>query len=238
MSWDNLVFGTEPNNEPLSGLLVDEPTNESHTTPKKQQQQQRPPASSEEKSKPRISSVTQQKLPQQTRLITSSSSDTDSFVEHTLHRPQQKQSSPSQPKQPTPPVIPPQTIRQDSQATLIDENLDDLSSQLKQVLIDQERQTLSAKEERTTDGIGSMSFPLSTPDVLSTDVLDNDTSNRLNENLFRRLSYQQRNRQSNDNPERSNLHRKKTHHHHHHRRYSASRHTERTTQQTDVNIYI
>ena len=200
--------------QPLSGLLVDEPTNESHiSTPKKQQQQQQQqPASSEEKSKPRISSATKQKLQQRNRqLITSSSSDTDSFVEHTLHRPQQKQSSPSQPKQPTPPpVIPPQTLRQDSQATLIDENLDDLSSQIKQVLIDQERQTVSTKEERTTDGLGSMSFPLSTPDILSTDVLDNDASNRLNENLFRRSSNQQRNRQSNENPERSSLHRKKT----------------------------
>jgi hypothetical protein len=153
-------------------------------------------------------------------------------------------------KQPIPRIVQPQTLRQDSQATLIDENLDDLSSQLKYVLLDQERQTLntSTKEERTTDGIGSMSFPLSTPDILSTTILDNERTNRPNENSFRHLSNQrinysqQRNRQTFDIPERPTLHRKKNHHHHHHQRSSASHHIERNNEnsprRTDVSINV
>ncbi|CAF4375221.1 unnamed protein product, partial [Rotaria magnacalcarata] len=94
-----------------------------------------------------------------------------------------------------PHVFPPPTLRQDSQATLIDENLDDLSSQIKQVL-DQERQTYntSTKEERTTDGIGSISMRLSTPGMRSTNLLDHETSNRVNDNEARFSSNQQCNR--------------------------------------------
>jgi hypothetical protein len=241
MSWDNLIYGTNSSTQPSTGLIFSEPIIASQSTPRKQQQ---PSISSEEETKPRISSSIKQKLQQRTRQIaSSSSSDTDSVVEHALHRSTQKQSSPSQHKQPTPPLIPPLTLRQDSQATLIDENLDDLSSQIKQVFLDQERQTLNTdtKEERTTDGLGSMSFPLSTPDIFSTNVLDNDTSNRPNDNLFHHLSNQQRNRHSTDIPERTSLHRKKAHHHHHHHHHqksSSSRHTGTNAQKSDVNIFL
>lgn len=150
-------------------------------------------------------------------------------------------------RQPTPPVIPSsqpppaQTLRQDSQATLIDENLDDLTSQLKQVLIDHERQTVntSTKEERTTDGLGSMSFPISTPDVLSTDILENDTSNRPTDDLLyhfsnQRIDYnQQRQRNPTNIPERTSPPRKKTHHHHKH---STTRHDGSSSRRADVNI--
>ena len=138
-----------------------------------------------------------------------------------------------------------ETLRQDSQATLIDENLDDLSSQLKQVLLDQERQTTntSTKEERTTDGFGSMSFPVSTPDVLSTDILDNDASNRLTDDLLRRFSNQrtdynqQRQRNSTQIPERTSPPRKKSHHHHHHK-HSTTRPDGTSSRRADVNISL
>jgi hypothetical protein len=139
----------------------------------------------------------------------------------------------------------PQTLRQDSQATLIDENLDELSSQIKQVL-DHERQTVntSMKEERTTDGLGSMSFPLSTPDVLSTDILDNDISNRPRDDLLRSFSnqrtdyHQQRPRNPTNIPERSSPQRKKPHQPHHHHHHHQKRYDGTSSRRTDVNISI
>jgi hypothetical protein len=252
INWENLIYGTDRIIHQPSELKSSEPIIESHSTPKKLQQ---PIKSSEEKSNPLRNSSTKQNTILRSRPIISSSSspssDTDSIVEYALHRPKEKHSSPLLLKQPMPRIVQPQTLRQDSQATLIDENLDDLSSQLKYVLLDQERPTLntSTKEERTTDVIGSMSFPLFTPDILSTAILDNERTNRPNENSFRHLSNQrinysqQRNRQTFDIPERSTLHRKKNHHHHHHhQRSSASHHIERTNdispRKTDVSINI
>jgi len=200
---------------------------ESHSTPNKTPQQ--PIATSDEKSKPRTSSTTKQNIHQQFRQIipsSSSSSDTDSVVEHGLHRSKQEQ-PPSLPKQPT---NPPQTLRQDSQATLVDENLDDLGSRLKQVLLDQERQTLntSTKEERTIDGFGSMSFLLSTPDILSTDI-----PNQPSGYLFRHISNQRSdyNQYSSNIPERSNPYRTKTQ-----RPSTIHRNDETNSRKTDVNI--
>jgi len=212
---------------------------ESHSTPKKTPQQPLP--SSEEKSKPRTNSTTKPKIHQQFRQIissssSSSSSDTDSIVEHELHRSKQEQPLSSPLKQPTSPRNPPQTLRQDSQATLIDENLDDLSSQLKQVLIDQERQTLNTntKEERTIDGFGSMSFPLSTPDILSTDILNRPPDYLLRHLSNQRTDYnQQRHQYSSNIPERSNQYRTKTHYY---QRTSIHRNDETNSRKTDVNI--
>jgi hypothetical protein len=186
----------------------------------------------------------QQKIQQRFHQVTSSSSsssDTDSIVEHVLEQSKQEQSS-LPPKQPTQPSkFPPQTLRQDSQGTLIDENLDELSSQIKQVLLEQDQQTLNTdiKEERTTNGLASMSFPLSTQYIPSTDILENNISNRTTNDLLRRLSNQKidSNRYTSDIPERS--HRKKTHHHyHHHQKHFTSRTDETNERKTDVNIYI
>jgi hypothetical protein len=207
---------------------------ESHSTPNKTPQQ--PIATSDEKSKPRTSSTTKQNIHQQFRQIissSSSSSDTDSVVEHGLHRSKKEQpplltkQPPSLPKQPT---NPPQTLRQDSQATLIDENLDNLSSQLKQVLLDQERQTLntSTKEERTIDGFGSMSFLLSTPDILSTDIPNQPPDYLLRHIPNQRSDY---NPYSSNIPERSNPYRTKTQ-----RPSTIHRNDETNSRKTDVNI--
>jgi hypothetical protein len=207
---------------------------EPHSTPKKTPQQ--PIANSDEKSKPRTSSTTKQNIHQQFRQIissSSSSSDTDSVVEHGLHRSKKEQpplltkQPPSLPKQPT---NPPQTLRQDSQATLIDENLDNLSSQLKQVLLDQERQTLntSTKEERTIDGFGSMSFLLSTPDILSTDIPNQPPDYLLRHIPNQRSDY---NQYSSNIPERSNPYRTKTQ-----RPSTIHRNDETNSRKTDVNI--
>ncbi|CAF4034099.1 unnamed protein product [Rotaria sp. Silwood2] len=240
IDWDNLVYGTDPVIQPSNELIFPQPIVDLHSTPKRPQEQN-PLESSQEKPKQRLNLSTQQKNHHRSRQITSSSSssssDTDSVIQYALHRPKQKQPSPppsqqQQQQKTTAPIFPPKTLRQDSQATLIDENLDDLSSQLKQVLIDQERQTLntSTKEERTIDGIGSMSLPLSTPDILSTNLVDNDISNRINDNLVRHLSNQQINynqqgdRHSFDIPERSSPQRKKTQYH---QKHVTSRHFER-----------
>ncbi len=238
LSWESLINGTDP----TGGLASSQPIIESHLTPKKEQKQQ---SSSDEKSKLRISSSTKKPIIYQTYQTTSSSSDSDSVVQHILHRPT-KEPSPPPPKQPTPPIMP-HALRQDSQATLIDENLDDLNSQLKQVLLDHERQTvnISTKEERAIDGFGSMSFPLSTPDVLSTDLLENDIVNRPKDDLLRRYSNQrtdynqQRPRNPTNIPERSSPQRKKPHHHHHHhQKHSGSRYDGINSRKTDVNISI
>lgn len=198
-------------------------------------------SSSDEQLKPKINSSTKKNLQYQTYQTTSSSSDSDSSVHQVLHRPDNQPESSPAPKQASPRTMQPQTLRQDSQATLIDANFDDLSSQLKQV-IDPERQTVntSTKEERTIDGLGSMSFPLSTPDVLSTDILDNNISNRPKDDLLRSYSnqrtdyYQQRPRNPANIPERSSPQRKKLHHHHHHqKRYDGT-----SPRKTDVNISI
>ncbi|CAF0769667.1 unnamed protein product [Rotaria sp. Silwood1] len=227
MTWDNLVYGTNPVREPANEIIFSQPIVDSHLTPKKPQEQN-PLLSSGERIKQHLNLSTQQTTHHRIRQVisssSSSSSDTDSVIQYALHRPKQKQSSPpssqqQQQQQATLPRFLPQTLRQDSQATLIDENLDDLSSQLKQALIDPERQTLntSTKEERTIDGIGSMSLPLSTPDILSTNLVDNAASNRININLGRHLSNeqinydQQRYQHSSDIPESSNLQRKNTH---------------------------
>jgi hypothetical protein len=223
LTWENLLNGTNQIIQPPTELIFSEPIVETHSTPKKQQQQSAS-SISQEKSKSKIDHRSRQ-----LSSSTSSASDTDSVVEHKLHQSIEQQ---QQQQQSSFRIPPPQTLRQDSQGTLLDENLDDLSSQLKQGLLDQERQTLntSTKEERTTDGMGSMSFPLSTPDILSTDILDNDISNQPHENLFRHSSNQQTDynqhfdRHSSSNvPERSSQYRKKSHHH----RHSTSRHTER-----------
>ncbi|CAF3348584.1 unnamed protein product [Rotaria sp. Silwood1] len=227
MTWDNLVYGANPVREPANEIIFSQPIVDSHLTPKKPQEQN-PLLSSGERIKQHLNLSTQQTTHHRIRQVisssSSSSSDTDSVIQYALHRPKQKQSSPpssqqQQQQQATLPRFLPQTLRQDSQATLIDENLDDLSSQLKQALIDPERQTLntSTKEERTIDGIGSMSLPLSTPDILSTNLVDNAASNRININLGRHLSNeqinydQQRYQHSSDIPESSNLQRKNTH---------------------------
>ncbi len=230
LSWESLLNGTDrPHTQPII---------ESHLTPRKEQEL----SSSDEKSKPPISSSTKKPIPYQTYQTTSSSSDSESVVQHVLHRPVNE----PPPKQPTPPVMQPQTLRQDSQATLIDENLDDLNSQLKQVLLDQERQTVntSTKEERTIDGLGSISFPLSTPDVLSTDLLENNISNQPKDDLLRRFSNQrtdynqQRPRNPVNIPERSIPQRKKPHHHHQYQKHSGARYDGTNSRKTDVNISI
>ncbi|CAF0753747.1 unnamed protein product [Rotaria sordida] len=235
-NWDNLVYGTDPIIQSSNEIMFSQPIIDSHSTPKKLQEQ-KPLVSSEEKPKQQLNLSTQQTIHHRIRratLSSSSSSDTDSVIHYAFYCPKQKQPSPPPPQQQaTPPIGPPQTLRQDSQATLTDENLDDLSCQLKKVHINQERQAFytSTKEERTIDGIGSMPLPLSTPDILSTNLVDNDASNRINNNLVRHLSNQEINynqqyhRHSSDIPEHSNP-QKKTHHHHHHQRHVASRHFE------------
>ncbi|CAF0908559.1 unnamed protein product, partial [Adineta ricciae] len=181
--------------------------------------------SSDEKSKPRTSSFTKQKLPSRPRQVISSSnssSDTDSIVEYALHRSKEKHSASFQNKQHKVPLIPSQTLRQDSQATLIDENLDELSIQLRHVLHGQERYTFNdtGKDERTPDDLGVFSFPLSPPDILSTAIIDDELLNRQNENLLRNLSNQReshsqhRSRHSAYAAQRSSSHRKKNNHHH------------------------
>ena len=170
------------------------------------------------------------------RISDSSSSNTESVVDRDLFvvPPTIGQNIPTVSIDPSASRNPPQPQRQDSQGTLIDENLDDLTSQLKQVLFDQERQTFntSTKEERTTDGIGSMSIPLSTPDKLSTDILDNDDENLVETLRTRHISatqpfYESQYRSTGpttfDLPQRLASTKKKTHHRHHHHRHSASR---------------
>lgn len=77
-----------------------------------------------------------------------------------------------------------------------------------------------------------MSFPLSTPDILSTDIMDNDLSNRPTDYLLRRLSNQRidYHRYTTDIPERSNINRTKTHQ----SRHSAFRRDENNLRKTDV----
>ncbi|UJR33705.1 hypothetical protein I4U23_021134 [Adineta vaga] len=235
--------------QPLNEVASSGPAIESHSTPKKasqqqQQQQPKPADSSDEKQKPRTSSYTKQKPVHRSRQRISpsnSSSDTDSIVEYALHRSKDKHSSSFQNKQHKPLFIPPQTLRQDSQATLIDENLDELNSQLRHVLHDQELYTLngSTKDERTSDGTGTMPFPLSTPDILSTTILDDELMNRRNDNLFQHISNprqnynQQRNRHSAYVPERSSSHKKKSHHHQ--QKYSTSRHPDQAKEINERN---
>ncbi|CAM4941753.1 unnamed protein product [Rotaria socialis] len=215
--WTSLVHGAE--------LKVSDAAVDSHSTQKKAQEQN-PSISTDEEVKPRMNQLPQQNTHHRSRQASSSSSssDTGSVVQYDLQRSKQKPPSPRA-QQTIPHVFLPQTLRQDSQATLIDENLDDLSSQIKQVL-DQERQTYntSTKEERTTDGIGSISMRLSTPDMRSTNLLDHETSNRVNDNEARFSSNQQRNRRSSDAQERSSPQRKKPHHH---QRHATARHFER-----------
>ncbi|CAF2130505.1 unnamed protein product [Rotaria magnacalcarata] len=215
--WTALVHGAE--------LKVSDAAVDSHSIPKKTREQN-PSISSDEEGKPRMNQLPQLNTHHRSRQTSSSSSssDTGSVVQYDLQRSQQKPPSPRA-QQTIPHVFPPPTLRQDSQATLIDENLDDLSSQIKQVL-DQERQTYntSTKEERTTDGIGSISMRLSTPGMRSTNLLDHETSNRVNDNEARFSSNQQCNRRSSDAQERSSSQRKKPHHH---QRHATARHFER-----------
>lgn len=252
ITWEKLINGSpDPVAQPSNPIKTPSHTIQSQPTPKKSEEKARflSSSSSEEEPKPRIIPPTKPSPSYQAYQATSSSSsDSESVVQH-IPPPMVRQQSPASAKrQPTPPVIPPppppaQTLRQDSQATLIDENLDDLTSQLKQVLLDQERQTVntSTKEERTTDGLGSMSFPISTPDILSTDVLDNDTSNRPTDDLLhhfsnQRIDYnQQRQRNPLSMPERTSPPRKKVHHHHKH---SSARHDGNSSRRTDVNISL
>lgn len=253
LSWDALLNGTQDTNQPKMGPIIPESNVESHSTPKKTSQPQ-PVLSTqvhvEPSAKPQIH--------YQFRQISSSSSDTESIVEHELYRTNQGGDGSSQPhpgasipSQTGPPsMMPMQAMRQDSQGTLIDENLDDLTSQIKQVLFDQERQTLntSTKEERTTDGIGSMSFPLSTPDKLSTDIHENDLYNAGYERVFQRAANQPSATYNDRATARDAFHaqqhssppRKKTHHRHH--RHATSRHVERdheaNSRKADVSFRI
>lgn len=256
ISWEKLINETaDPVVQNASETKTTPSKIQSQSTNKKSQEKEHfLSSSSEEEPKPPTRIVPQTKpisnyQAYQATSSSSSSSDSESVVQHFI-RPAAREQSPVPPtKQPTPPVIssphhhhhhqpprvpPTQTVRQDSQATLIDENLDDLSSQLKQVLLDQERQTVntSTKDERTTDGFGSMSFPISTPDVLSTDVLENDISNRPTDDLLRRFS-NQRQRNSAQIPERTSPPRKKIHHHHKH---STTRPDGINSRRADVNI--
>ncbi|CAF0842617.1 unnamed protein product [Adineta steineri] len=237
INWQNLMYGNEDITQPINIIEPHEPIIE---TPKKPQQSL---LSSDEESKPRTSSHLKQKMVLRPRPIipsSSSSSDTDSIVEYALHRPKDKQTASSVLKQ----QIPPQTLRQDSQATLIDENLDELNSQLKHIPFDHEPQhifsTSNVKEERTTDRNGASSFRILIPDILSTTFPDNDTPNRTNEHLLRHISNQrinynpQRNRHTFHAPERSSSQRKKPSHHQHQpqQKYSSSRHIDRTEEIT------
>lgn len=250
--WDDLIPDAELPAPPLTELRSSQPIVDSHSTPKKTQER-KPVSSSDEEPKIRMTQLPQPKA-HRTRLETasssssSSSSDTGSVVQYDLRRSKQKQISPKV-QHTTPQRLPPQTLRQDSQATLIDENLDDLSSQIKQVL-DQERHTVdtSTKEERTTGGIASISMRLSTPDALSTNLLDNDASNRLHDNPLRHPSTQQHHRHSSDihehiSPPRKRIHQQQQHHHHPHQRHTIpSGYTEHKdaseSRRTDVNINI
>ena len=238
MSWDALLNGTHDTNQPKLEPIVSESIVESHSTPKKTSHPHLVLSA-----QVHVEPLAKPQIHYQFRQISSSSSDTESIVEHELYRtnqggdpssqPQPSASIPSQTGLPS--MIPMQTMRQDSQGTLIDENLDDLTSQLKQGLFDQERQTLntSTKEERTTDGIGSMSFPLSTPDKLSTDIHQNDLYNGGYERVFQRATYQPSATYNDRATTRDTFHtqqhssppRKKTHHRHH--RHATSRHVER-----------
>ena len=238
MTWEALLNGTEQTTQRKLEPIVSESIAESHSTPKKASQTQPVPSSQEH-----VEPLAKPQILYRFRQISTSSSNTESIVEHELYRtnqgddvsslPQPAVSIPTQAGLSSMAPLPP--MRQDSQGTLIDENLDDLTSQLKQVLFDQERQTLntSTKEERTTDGIGSMSFPLSMSDKLSGNPHENEMSNAGYERIFQRASNQTSGtysdraiRQPFDTQQQhSSPSRKKSHHRHH--RHSTSRQVDR-----------
>jgi hypothetical protein len=105
--------------------------NESHVTPIKQQSV----PSSAEKTKQRTHSSPKQKAYPRSRQL-STSSDTDSIIEHTTHRTKEKQQSSSQP-----PLSKP-----DNPEISIDEDLNDLNTHLKQVLLDEDRPSTTASD--------------------------------------------------------------------------------------------
>lgn len=236
MNWTSLYQGPEK-----SAASVVEKPKETVPEPNKNVQPARL-SSADKKPQERIdiSAKKQEKDHRFRQLINSpSSSDTSSVVEHESYQngtiPNiDSISSPGNPleipKQETMSHLPPGTFRQDSQGTLIDENLDDFSSQIKQVLIDPERQT-STKEERTTDGIISMSIPLSTPEQFEEDAMENERNVQVPEMVFRRI------RDPNEemfHPQRQKLypfqhqvpqHEQEQQHHHHRRRRRSDRAT-------------
>ena len=258
MSWNNLVHGAEP----IVEAKVTELIEVNPLTPKKISEEVNH-SSSNRKTQEQVDLLMQQrsKDSRHRQSSTSSSSHTESVVEHQLYPMHQEQLITTKfssrdplesPHDRTPSHFPPPPpFRQDSQGTLLDENLDDLSSQIKQVFFDQERQTFntSTKEERTVDGIGSMSFPLSTPDRLET-----DGTNPIHEMIFRRIpnpSEDPHHRkttekaQNSGSPKKRNHHRHHHHHHHHQQqqqqhRHHSSRHViendESNLRQTDVNF--
>lgn len=77
-----------------------------------------------------------------------------------------------------------------------------------------------------------MSFPLSTADILSTDIIDNDLSNRPTDYFLRRSSNQRTdyNRYSTDIPEYTSSYRTKTQQ----QRHSTTRHDSTNTRKNDV----
>ena len=145
LDWDKLVHGNERTAPPKIEEIKDSSD---------EQEKRKPPQSYVFKTTYSTSS-------------SSSSSDTGSIVQQNLGQIQPEQ-------QEQVPIVnnPSQANRQDSQETLIDENLDDFSTQLKQVLMEHERQTLNfdPKDEQTTDGLASASFPLSTDHFLQNDI--------------------------------------------------------------------
>lgn len=187
LDWDKLVHGNERTAPPKIEEIKDSSD---------EQEKRKPPQSFVFKTTYSTSS-------------SSSSSDTGSIVQQNLGQIQPEQ-------QEQVPIVnnPSQANRQDSQETLIDENLDDFSTQLKQVLMEHERQILNfdPKDEQTTDGLASASFPLSTDHFLQ-----NDIPKRTTEELLHRTS-NQRQRNSTEFADASNLPRKRTH-----RRHSTSR---------------
>ena len=211
--------------------LPTQPTIESHLAPIKTQETQEF-ISLEQEPRARTGLLTQEKIhsrSQQLASSSSSSSETDSVIQHVVHTSKQRHTS-SPPKHPTPPRIPIQTIREDSQGTLIDDNLDELSPHLKQDLTYQERQTLNidTKIERTMNKTDFISVLLSKPDITSNDLVDHDKENREDENVIRSSPNKndfQHHRHSSHHPECSKSHRKIGRHHN--QRHSASRHTEK-----------
>ena len=144
ITWSNLINDPAVSQE----SVFSEPMMDQHCTPTKVSH---PSASAENQFSHRIHPLVPQNAHQHFCRIptsSSSSSDTDSVIEHELPRTKPKQAihssssssvySPRSMEKLSASVVPPQPLRQDSQGTLIDENLDDLSSQLKQVLLDQQ----------------------------------------------------------------------------------------------------
>lgn len=231
INWDTLVNGIESKTQLPSELVFSQPIYEAETTQKKIQEQ-KPSDVPRVDARPQLNSFTHQKAAHQAYQATSSSSssDTDSVVQYALHRSNQIRSSPPLPEDPTPMVFRPQTLREDSQATLTDENLDELSIQIKQVLADHEqRQTynINSREERRIDnaGVGSSSSPekFSTNKVTS-NRLDRDDDNLAQRSSNHRAQYiPEHTRYSVDAPERSIPQKTRTNQH---RRYTTSRITE------------